>query len=412
MLTVNSSLKRLFLSSTGLTTEGAIALAEVVPESRGLIHLDLTSNPSVELAGVMAIAAALRSNKVMRCLDLTIPPNNPQMAELSQAILQSCISNTESALSSNQAAQSAIWAPIQKSTLVRQAKEAEQAKAIAAAQEAVETPAGHARREVYELKPDALLRACEEGAQALLTYISNGVDAPFAAIDEQNEVLLIEQSKVLVERVGDLIQETSEPARLERLLSLNDILLPQISQAEELLAARKQKAQKRPTIQIKSNSPEAPKPRRTGSGTGIGRHIPLASLHLDSPNFSIADSDDEDDSDPEELSPVRTPVVKARLNSRSSEATNDPNVHGLGLGDLTQREDSSVVQEPETCSSPMKEANKDWIAEEGEIFRKGQKLGLAEEEEDEEDADVSGQELKQKVGCATSSLIVPVCSLD
>src|SRR5260221_9321168 len=77
--TLNTALKRLFLSSTGLASAGAIALAEFLPESVSLLHLDLTTNP-LDLAGVMALSSGLRANHVMRCLDLNIPPDDEEMA--------------------------------------------------------------------------------------------------------------------------------------------------------------------------------------------------------------------------------------------------------------------------------------------------------------------------------------------
>jgi protein phosphatase 1 regulatory subunit 37 len=86
--TVNANLKRLFLSNTSLTTEGAIALAEFLPEARHLLHLDLTDNRGIEVAGIMALAVGLRKNTLIRCLDLSIMFNNEQLAGLSQDILQ------------------------------------------------------------------------------------------------------------------------------------------------------------------------------------------------------------------------------------------------------------------------------------------------------------------------------------
>lgn len=77
--TLNSALKRLFLSSTLLTSPGAIALAEFLPESTSLLHLDLTMN-NLDIAGVMALSSGLKANHVMRCLDLNIPPDDEGMA--------------------------------------------------------------------------------------------------------------------------------------------------------------------------------------------------------------------------------------------------------------------------------------------------------------------------------------------
>ena len=62
-----------------MASAGAICLAEFLPESNSLLHLDLTSN-NLELAGVMALNQGLKSNHVMRCLDLNIPPGDEDMA--------------------------------------------------------------------------------------------------------------------------------------------------------------------------------------------------------------------------------------------------------------------------------------------------------------------------------------------
>jgi len=77
--TLNTALKRLFLSSTSMTSAGAIALAEFLPESTSLLHLDLTTN-DLDIAGVMALSSGLKANHVMRCLDLNIPPGDEEFA--------------------------------------------------------------------------------------------------------------------------------------------------------------------------------------------------------------------------------------------------------------------------------------------------------------------------------------------
>ncbi|KAK7692097.1 hypothetical protein QCA50_005503 [Cerrena zonata] len=84
--TLNNALKRLFLSSTSLTSAGAIALAEFLPESTSLLHLDLTMN-TLDLAGVMALSSGLKANHIMRCLDLNIPPADEEMARYVQMFI-------------------------------------------------------------------------------------------------------------------------------------------------------------------------------------------------------------------------------------------------------------------------------------------------------------------------------------
>ena len=97
-----------------MTSAGAIALAEFLPESTSLLHLDLTEN-KLDLAGVMALSQGLKSNHIMRCLDLNIPPSDEKMAQyvsapaftpiihdairyrMCRAILETCVRNTEEA---------------------------------------------------------------------------------------------------------------------------------------------------------------------------------------------------------------------------------------------------------------------------------------------------------------------------
>jgi hypothetical protein len=86
--TLNANLSRLLLSATGLTTSGAIALAEFLPEATHLLHLDLTSNPAVETAGIMALAVGLRANKIVRCLDLSVAVGDEVGLGWSRDILQ------------------------------------------------------------------------------------------------------------------------------------------------------------------------------------------------------------------------------------------------------------------------------------------------------------------------------------
>lgn len=91
---VSHSLKRIFLNSTELTSEGAIALAEFLPESRSVLHLDLTNN-NIDISGVLALSVSIKLNSTIRCLDLNIPPNDADFSRLSQDILNTCVRNTE-----------------------------------------------------------------------------------------------------------------------------------------------------------------------------------------------------------------------------------------------------------------------------------------------------------------------------
>ncbi|KAL1917366.1 uncharacterized protein VTP21DRAFT_5022 [Calcarisporiella thermophila] len=96
-LTLNRSLRGLFLAETGLTSEGAIALAESITETKHLQHLDLTGNPRLELAGVLALSVSVKMNWSLTCLDVNVPPNHKDMARLSREIVSVCIRNAEAA---------------------------------------------------------------------------------------------------------------------------------------------------------------------------------------------------------------------------------------------------------------------------------------------------------------------------
>ncbi|KAF9098337.1 hypothetical protein BGX23_006391 [Mortierella sp. AD031] len=97
----NKTLTRLSLSNTGLQSEGAIALAEFLPETRTLVQLDLTGNDLVDIAGVMALSVSIRMNKSITCLDMNVPPNDAEFARLSRDILRACIRNMEEKTGSN-----------------------------------------------------------------------------------------------------------------------------------------------------------------------------------------------------------------------------------------------------------------------------------------------------------------------
>ncbi|CAB5362777.1 unnamed protein product [Rhizophagus irregularis] len=94
-LPLNTTLKGLFLSNTNLSSEGAIAIAEYLPETNSLIHLDLTTNQDIDIAGVMALAVSIKMNHSVCVLDVNVQPNNDEMACFSRDILRACVRNTE-----------------------------------------------------------------------------------------------------------------------------------------------------------------------------------------------------------------------------------------------------------------------------------------------------------------------------
>ena len=101
----------------------------------------------------------------------------------------------------------------------------------------------------------------------------------------------------------------------------------------------------------------------------------IPSLEISSPNFSIGDSDN--DSDAEELDVGSFPSNQAPVG-----------LPGVGVDeDLLSPGGSG-----EDGTSPVERASRAWVEEEGEIFRKGTKLGVVDDDEEE-----SGEQLKQEV---------------
>ncbi|ORY32099.1 hypothetical protein BCR39DRAFT_524149 [Naematelia encephala] len=383
--TVNTSLKRLFLSDTGLTTEGAISLAEFLPETKSILHLDLTANPAVETAGILAISVGLKSNQLIRCLDISVPPNNPDLAEISQNILQSCIRNTELAAASlskdhaRQAAEAAIWGPIKKSTLVRQVKEADQVRAEKEHEDAAKSPEGVAREYVYRLKPERVLVVSEETARDLGKWydagrLANRKGATMTwepgQLPKEDFGPLVERAKALRERLADSVQETTDAEALERMLSLNDLLTSQLEDAKTFQPPPRLLL---PSQIVPTEPPPQPSPAAAQASINprfARRHMRVSSLELSSPNFSIGDSDA--DSDAEEVDVGSLPQ--------------QPNA-GLGVESV-----------PEEVVSPVERASRAWVEEEGEIFRKGMRLGVVGDEEEEgASEEVSGEVLKKEI---------------
>jgi hypothetical protein len=55
-----------------LQRTGAIALAEFLPETQTLRRLDLSDNPKIDIAGVMALSVSVRMNRSLQYLDVNV----------------------------------------------------------------------------------------------------------------------------------------------------------------------------------------------------------------------------------------------------------------------------------------------------------------------------------------------------
>jgi protein phosphatase 1 regulatory subunit 37 len=400
-------LKRLFLSDTGLTTDGAISLAEFLPETKSLLHLDLTSNPLVETAGILALSVGLKSNNLIRCLDLSIPPNSPDLAELSQSILQSCIRNTELAadIAKPGPSQDAVWQPIKKSVLVKDVKAADRARQDKAREEIANSSEGQAREFVYTLKPDRLAPQAEEVVGILERWFDAGKaysSKEFNAwgpgqLPRVEYEAAYERAKVLRERIVDRIQEDVGPEEMELLLGVNDTLATTLEKGGKfqppprLLLPSQINTSLPPTFTASQEEPhqlqnqQQHQQQNRALPRSVRRHMRIPSLEISSPNFSIGDSDN--DSDAEELDVGAFP---------------SPSQGPVGLPGVGVDEDLlNVGGSGEVGTSPVERASRAWVEEEGEIFRKGTKLGVVDDDEEE-----SGEQLKQEVSLSFWSLSI------
>ncbi|KAG0335793.1 hypothetical protein BG004_008315 [Podila humilis] len=69
-LSVNATLESIMFTNCGISTEGAIAIAEILPSTKGLQNLGLTSNPDIAVEGYWALANGLERNQFLKGIQL------------------------------------------------------------------------------------------------------------------------------------------------------------------------------------------------------------------------------------------------------------------------------------------------------------------------------------------------------
>ncbi|KAI9032742.1 hypothetical protein CLU79DRAFT_830579 [Phycomyces nitens] len=89
------------LADTALGSSAAIALAEALPENSQLTRLDLSRNPLVTMAGVLALSVSIRMNDTLTFLDINIPPNDLDLAQLQNDIVAVCTRNMQRTFENN-----------------------------------------------------------------------------------------------------------------------------------------------------------------------------------------------------------------------------------------------------------------------------------------------------------------------
>ncbi|KAF8879272.1 hypothetical protein BD779DRAFT_1552376 [Infundibulicybe gibba] len=338
--TLNTALKRLFLSSTSMNSAGAIALAEFLPESTSLLHLDLTLN-NLDIAGVMALSSGLKANHTMRCLDLNIPPGDEKFARMCRDILNSCVRNTEEAErnahspggangASGRGLGKGVWGMIEESEL---------AKSIRLGEEKRVRPSLYSTSSFYR---------CSGAGPSL-------------------------RAKTIISDLGKMIQKTDDPTIMEELLQLNDTLI---------------------TLSAKLTPPSRPTLTLHGLGKIFITTIEIPTPHGDS-------SPTEPLSLEEDATPTTPRIDKGKGKAEPEPEVLEKVLSPTFL--ITESEDEDedghryISEEPsEEVASPTNRS-RIWVEEEGEVFRKGTVLLGPEEMEGEYD----GEELRKEVWMGT-----------
>ncbi|KAL1716168.1 hypothetical protein EV715DRAFT_255322 [Schizophyllum commune] len=411
--TLNTALKRLFLSSTQMTSAGAIALAEFLPESSSLLHLDLTMN-NLDIAGVMALSSGLKANHVMRCLDLNIPPGDEEFARMCREILSSCVRNTEEAEKSAQASTSAtaesgrgqgkgVWGMIEESELAKTIRLNEEKKirtdVLIRGKAVVEE-----LRALLDAPPPPPPPSQPPPLLALATpslLVSSGPSQPPTQLTLSNSIV---RARDLVTELEQVVTEEADPSRLEQLLDVNDelrALLQRVPKEAGVVGdtnapATSPAPSQRPTLNVDlPYSPRLVSPRTSPKPPSIA-HL---NGHANGSTTSATQGDEDDDAPPTprvdkgkgRAEPEPDPEDKV-LSPTFMLAREDVDDEGDEDGPrFDPRLDARYAGREEVASPTVR--SRSWVEEEGEVFRKGTVLLGPEEMEGE----YAGEELRREL---------------
>ena len=182
-LAVHPRLKRVVFADTQLAAEGALVLAECLPDAEHLVHLDLTRNP-LGLVGMLGLAAGTRRNASLRCLDVSLE-DDPDFVEAARDVYTHCAHNTHTA-HAHAPPGVHVQRPLDKSALARALLDKEQRSTTETSQPASETePSEYSEpadaNEANDATPTTELSpaaAPNERAASPQSEEKNGLDAP------------------------------------------------------------------------------------------------------------------------------------------------------------------------------------------------------------------------------------------
>ncbi|KIJ60815.1 hypothetical protein HYDPIDRAFT_31861 [Hydnomerulius pinastri MD-312] len=389
--TLNTALKRLFLSSTHLTSSGAIALAEFLPESRSLLHLDLTLN-ALDIAGVLALSKGLKGNHVMRCLDLNIPPDDEEFARMCRDILGTCVRNTEEAERaasggspeggnrgatplSGKGLGKGVWGMIEESKLARSIR-----------------MGGGLKTDTISRAQSLLARIDDNRSPQAGSATSSGMSTPTAVASPTSaDQDLIQNARDLVEELTAQIQSTTADAsQLEQLLDLCDKLNGGIERVSTRASGRSLLHGLGLKIEgVNGSSP---------NGSVI--HSSPTSLQASNSENGEAEAEDGEEEEEEEEVPTTPRVDKGKARAEPEPEEPEKVLSPTYLitesededEDETRFGDGEEAVEVAGVASPT-DRSKSWVEEEGEIFRKGTVLLGPEEMEGE----YAGEDLRREL---------------
>ncbi len=181
-----------------------------------LLHLDLTQN-QLDLASVIALESGMKANRVLRCLDLDVPPGDEEFARCCRGILGSCVRNTEEAqkraeeadgVDGGDSAGKKVWGILDDSELAKRIR-------------MEETVGG-----------DIVVRA-----RASITQMQHILHPP--AYPQEISVIPVPKEvakrvRAIIEELGVVIQATEDPERMEELFAMHDELTELVGKVENL----------------------------------------------------------------------------------------------------------------------------------------------------------------------------------
>ncbi|KAH9814509.1 hypothetical protein DFH28DRAFT_971955 [Melampsora americana] len=410
--TVNTTLKRLFLSETEISSEGAIALAEFLPEMQSLIHLDLTENHSIDIAGVMALAVSVKMNTNLRCLDINIPPNDPDFARLSQEILQSCVRNTE--LAQRQALErgqmTTISQPMLKSTVVRELTTRQQHPSPESAS-TIHSAAAKSRRKQTKSETLPSLEPILISAEATCAVLSDLIKE-----DERRKLEIQLERRAAVVECSDLVRELLDQAKASRLqlqeavTALNSEELKNKAtmiglQLSKTLKYADSIYQGEPPVQAQDHL-SSTNNTHDGVSTGVTSENLISNTSMATGNASTSERNPHEVSI-YEAGPSRSSGTDASHGlhldltglsnplpiSGNEEIIEDDTAEDDKSGNPEQLEDTYINRVPR---SPVESHSRSLTLEEGEVFRKGTVLRTADVD-DEETQELPGEILKENI---------------